>query len=142
MTLKVMLLHTDAILPTRSTEQSSGLDLSCLEDIIIDPNTTVLIRTGVAFEIPKGYEVQVRARSGLSLKTPFRLANGIGTIDADYTGECSVLGWNSGSIPIRFAAGTRIAQAVLCPIVLPEVITTDTIELTDRGDSGFGSSGV
>lgn len=147
--LKVKKLRDDAIIPTRGSEKASGLDLYCLEDTIILPGETKLVRTGIAFQIPEGYEVQVRARSGLSLKTGFRVANGIGTVDQDYLGECCVIGWNSnaegnpitGSIFLK--KGDRIAQAILCPVVLPELeeVTEFNVE-TERSTNGFGSSGV
>jgi len=141
--LKIKKLHPDAIMPQRATPKSSGLDLSALEKSIILPGQTKLIKTGIAFDIPEGYEVQVRPRSGLSLKTPLRLANSIGTVDQDYQGDVSVLLWNSGDGLVIVEAGQRIAQAVLCPIVLPEVeIIKEFSSETIRANNGFGSSGV
>lgn len=151
--LKVKKLSEDAIIPTRGSEKASGLDLYALEDTTILPGETKLVRTGIAFQIPEGYEVQVRARSGLSLKTGFRVANGIGTVDQDYLGECCVIGWNSNLTPlddtsitygsIQFKKGDRIAQAILCPVVLPELeeVTEFNVE-TERSTGGFGSTGV
>lgn len=140
MVLKVKLLNENATVPKRGSDKASGLDLACLEDITLYPKETRLIRTGVAFEIPEGYEIQVRARSGLSLKTDFRIANGIGTVDQDYTGECCVIGWNHGNRVIEFKAGDRIAQAILCPVVLPTIEVIDSIKETERGSDGFGST--
>lgn len=94
-------------------------------------------------DIPEGYEIQVRPRSGVSLKTELRLANSVGTVDQDYKGDVSVLMWNAGDSTVVISKGDRIAQAVLCPVVLPVVeevylFETDTV----RGSNGFGSTGV
>ena len=141
--LKVKKLHPDAIIPQRGTPRSSGLDLSALEKSFILPGQTKLIKTGIAFDIPEGYEVQVRPRSGLSLKTSLRLANSVGTVDQDYQGDVSVLLWNSGDSVVIVQAGERVAQAVLCPVVLPEVLEVSELSSeTLRGSNGFGSTGV
>lgn len=142
MKLKVMKLNPEAIIPTRGSDKASGLDLYALEDIKIYAGDTVLAKTGIAFGIPDGYEIQVRPRSGLSLKTPLRVANTPGTVDADYTGECCVLIWHAGTNgPYHIKKGDRIAQAVLCPVILPELVEVDSLEITERGASGFGSTG-
>ena len=143
MKLKVKKLHPDATIPSRGSPKASGLDLYSLETVVLCPGETKLIKTGIAFEIPDGYEIQVRARSGLSLKTGFRLANGIGTVDSDYTGDCSVIGFHAGhDNVITINPGDRIAQAVLCPVALidPEEVTD--LPETRRGAAGFGSTGV
>jgi len=141
--LKIKKLHPDATIPKRGTPSSSGLDLSSLEDHFILPNQTKLVTTGISVDIPVGYEIQVRPRSGLSLKTPLRLANSIGTVDQDYQGDISVILWNSGAGPVVIKAGERIAQMVLCPVVLPEVVeVTELSKETIRGSNGFGSTGV
>jgi len=141
--LKIKKLHPDATIPKRGTPSSSGLDLSSLEDHFILPNQTKLVATGISVDIPVGYEIQVRPRSGLSLKTPLRLANSIGTVDQDYQGDISVILWNSGAGPVVIKAGERIAQMVLCPVVLPEVVeVTELSKETIRGSNGFGSTGV
>lgn len=141
--LKIKKLHPDATIPKRGTPSSSGLDLSSLEDHFILPNQTKLVATGISVDIPVGYEIQVRPRSGLSLKTPLRLANSIGTVDQDYQGDISVILWNSGTGPVVIKAGERIAQMVLCPVVLPEVVeVTELSKETIRGSNGFGSTGV
>lgn len=143
--LKVKKLDPNAIIPTRGSVEASGLDLYCLEEVVLLPGETKIVKTGVAFQIPKGYEIQVRARSGLSAKTPLRVANGIGTVDRDYQGECGIICWHSfiGGEPIRIKAGDRIAQAVLCPVALPWVEEVSSFqEETKRGGSGYGSTGV
>lgn len=140
--LLVKKLHPNAKIPTRGSEKASGLDLYALEDTIIHPGQTKLIKTGIAFGIPEGFEIQIRARSGVSLKTKLRVSNSVGTVDQDYTGECSVLLDNIGTIFEIVKAGTRIAQAVLSPVSLLKVEEVDTLDTTKRGKDGFGSSGV
>ena len=142
MKLKFKKLHIDAITPTRGSEKASGLDLYALETVHINPGITRVIKTGIAFDIPEGYEIQVRARSGLSSKTGLRLANGIGTVDQDYQGDCSVIFYNTSDVDeYRISKGDRIAQAVLCPVVLPELEEVFEFDNeTDRGTSGFGST--
>ena len=157
--LKVKKLNPNAIIPTRGSVKASGLDLYALEDISIDPGQTMIVRTGIAFLIPDGHEVQVRPRSGLSLKTSLMVANSPGTIDADYIGECCVIMKNVSSdfsfacdingFSLHYHNGTchihrgdRIAQAVLCPVVIPELTEVSDFDIeTDRGTSGFGSTG-
>lgn len=142
MQLKVKKLDPKATIPTRGSEKASGLDLYALEDSFILPGHTNLIKTGIAFEIPEGFEIQVRARSGVSLKTKLRISNSVGTVDQDYTGDCSVLFDNIGKNAEIIKAGTRIAQAVLCPVSLVNVTEVEELVETKRSNSGFGSSGV
>ncbi len=138
-------LREDAFIPTRGSEKSSGFDLYALEDTLISAGKTVLVKTGIAFEIPEGYEVQVRPRSGLSLKSPLIVKNSPGTVDQDYLGECSVIMhclFGDGTLSYQIRRGDRIAQAVLSPVALPEL--QEILEFTaktERGTSGFGSTG-
>lgn len=144
MQLKIKKLHPDAIIPTRNNPTDSGLDLYSLEDVTVKSGQTVLIKTGIAFGIPEGHEIQVRPRSGISLKTKFRIANSPGTVDKSYLGDISVIGFHAGfkdDADIIIKRGDRIAQAVLCPVSIPELIEVDSLDNTDRGDKGFGSSG-
>jgi dUTP pyrophosphatase len=143
MKLKIKLLREDAFIPTRGSEKASGLDLYAVEDITILQGETKLIKTGVVFGIPEGFEVQIRPRSGLSLKTGLIVKNSPGTVDQDYTGECAVimhfLVCGVGSYDIK--RGDRIAQAVLCPVIIPEVEVVTELEETERGSGGFGHTG-
>ena len=112
------------------------------ENVIVPTGTTVLVPTGIAFQIPEGFEIQVRPRSGLSLKTGLIVKNSPGTVDQDYSGECSVIMHNLGIDLYQINAGDRIAQAVLVPVEIPEleeVLDFDTE--TERGTKGFGSTG-
>lgn len=145
MQLKIKKLHPDAIIPTRNNPTDSGLDLYSLEDVTIQPGQTVLIKTGIAFEIPEGHEVQVRPRSGMSLKTKFRIANSPGTVDFSYKGDVSAIGFHAGfkeDADIIIKKGDRIAQAVLCPVSIVETVVVDSLTETTRGAKGFGSSGT
>lgn len=157
--LKVKKLDPNAIIPTRGSAKASGLDLYALEDTTLEPGQTSIVKTGIAFQIPDGYEIQVRPRSGLSLKTSLMVANAPGTVDADYLGECCVIMKNISSdfsISNKKSAfidcyyngachikkGDRIAQAVLCPVIIPELIEVSEFDIeTERGASGFGSTG-
>src|SRR5690625_1189975 len=159
-------LNDDAILPTKAHPTDSGFDLYASADVIIEPGETVIVPTGIAVELPAGYEAQVRPRSGVTAKTKLRVQ--LGTIDQDYRGEIGVIVDNtfmkrfaenlygldgkpihdknveypmiSGSYLIR--KGEKIAQLVLQ--FLPQVVSEEVYILddTERGESGFGSTGV
>ena len=147
--VKIKKLHEDAVVPTYGSEGAAGFDFYALEDVNLMPGDTKLIKTGIAMEIPLGYEVQVRPRSGMSLKTYFRVANAPGTIDADYRGECCVIGQNTKQFNPRLAnggvinikKGDRIAQGVLNKVPQADFEVVEELGGTDRGEGGFGSSG-
>ena len=126
------------------TNGASGIDIraNISEDIILKPLERRLIPTGVFLEIPDGYEAQVRARSGLAIKKGLSLVNGIGTIDADYRGEIKVIIINLSQNEAIIQNGDRIAQIVFMKIERPEIIEVNTISETERGDGGFGHTGI
>jgi dUTP pyrophosphatase len=131
-------------LPTYETEQSAGMDLTAaLEEAFdLDPGMRTLVPTGLSIALPKGYEAQIRPRSGLAYKNGVTVLNSPGTIDADYRGEIKVLLANLGQETFTVERGMRIAQMV---IAKHEYITweeVDDLEETARGDGGFGSTGV
>ena len=135
--------------PTYETGGAAGADLRAnLPDvhrddgIEISPGGRALIPTGLRLEIPMGYEVQVRARSGLALKNGITLANAIGTIDSDYRGDLGVILWNGGADVFRVTHGMRIAQMVVAPVVQATFAIVDALDETDRGAGGFGSTGA
>lgn len=132
-------------LPQYETKDAAGADLrACLEnqgELIIKPGQRILVPTGLAFEIEPGYEVQVRPRSGLSLKTGLLVVNSPGTIDADYRGEVKIILGNLGESNEVISHGDRVAQMVLAPITQARFITTNSLSETERGDGGFGSTG-
>lgn len=142
--VKVKKLNADAQLPTRGSEEAAGWDLYAnlgLENIIIQPHATVKIGTGLAMAIEKGWEGQIRPRSGLATKKGLRPANTPGTIDSDYRGEIIVALHNDSDENQLILNGERIAQICFkkVPTVLWKVV--DTLDDTDRGTGGFGSTG-
>lgn len=146
MRIRIKKLHPDAVIPTYATLGAAGFDLVAIESVGIDPGETKLVKTGLAFEIPEGYEMQVRPRSGLSLNTMLRVANSPGTIDADFRGEVCVIMQlqvtGKAQIGVLIEKGDRIAQGVLCPIVQASFLEVADLNSTVRGAGGFGSSGA
>lgn len=132
-------------LPTYETECAAGADLRASlgigEKICIRPGQRLLIPTGLAFEIEPGFEVQIRPRSGMSLKTQLLVVNSPGTIDADYRGEVKIILGNFGQNDEIIEHGDRIAQMVLMPIVQAKFEVVENLSQTDRGTGGFGSTG-
>ena len=130
-------------LPKYETNGSSGMDLSANieKQIKIEPGKTSIIPTGVSVSIPKNFEIQIRSRSGLAAKSQISVLNSPGTIDADYRGELKVILINLGNKTFVVEKGARIAQMVLCPIVKAKFKEVDSLDDTDRGASGFGSTG-
>ena len=131
-------------LPNYQTDGSSGMDLRANldEKMVLKPLDRVLVPTGLYFEFEKGYEAQVRARSGLALKKGLGLPNGIGTIDSDYRGELKVILINLSKEDVVIEDGDRIAQVVFMKIELPEVVEVQEISETKRSDGGFGHTGL
>lgn len=130
-------------LPVYATKGSSGLDI-CADvegDIEIPPGCYVTVPTGLSLAVPEGYEVQVRPRSGLAHRFGVTVLNAPGTIDADYRGEVQVILINLGHSPYTVRKGDRIAQLVVMPVVRAEVIEVSSLEETERGSGGFGSTG-
>jgi len=141
--VRIKKLRADAILPRYMTAHAAGLDLSAAlnEAVVLAPGERVAIPTGLAFELPSGYEGQLRPRSGLAREHGVTLVNSPGTLDADYRGPLLVLLINHGTVPVTIEHGQRIAQLVIAPIVQAELIEADELSTTDRGDGGFGSTG-
>lgn len=140
--VKVKKIHPDAVIPQYKTSGSAGFDLYAIEDVEIQPGETKQIRTGLIFEIPEGYEIQIRPRSGMSLKTPLRISNAPGTIDSDYRGEVMIIAENTSIVPFSVEKGTRIAQGVLQKVPQAEFIEVEKVSETERGEGGFGSTGI
>lgn len=132
-------------LPAYETKDAAGADIrACLESrdtLVIAPGARVLVPTGLSFEITPGFEVQVRPRSGLSLKTNLLVVNSPGTIDADYRGEVKIILGNFGDVDEVIKHGDRVAQIVLAPISQAIFEIADTLTDTQRGSGGFGSTG-
>ena len=141
MKLKIKKLSSDAIIPAYQSELAAGFDLHSVEEYVLKPNERKLIKTGLAFEIEEGYEVQIRPRSGLAFKHGITVLNSPGTIDADYRGEIMVLLINLGDEEFEIKKGERIAQAVIAPVIQAEFVEVDELSITKRGKGGFGSTG-
>ena len=130
--------------PARATEGSAGLDLAaCMDEpVTIAPRALVRIPTGIAIALPSpDYVALVFARSGLGIKHGVSLSNGVGVIDSDYRGEIAVGLTNLSDTPYTIQPGDRIAQLVVVPVALPELVWTQDLEVTGRGAGGFGSTG-
>ena len=130
-----------ATIPNYQTEEASGFDLHSIEDIILKPNERKLIGTGLAFEIPKGYEIQIRPRSGLAYKHGISVLNSPGTIDSDYRGEIKVLLINHSDTDFEIKIGERIAQGVIQKVIQAKFEEVEELNKTARGAGGFGSTG-
>jgi dUTP pyrophosphatase len=142
--LKVKKMHPTAIIPKYQTEGAAGLDLhACLrEPVIIEPGGRKLISTGVAIQLPEGYEAQIRPRSGLALKHGIAIANSPGTVDCDYRGEVGVILVNFSDIPFKVNHGDRIAQMVIAKYTTVNFEEVDELDETERGGDAFGSTGI
>lgn len=141
MKLSIKRLSDHALLPAYQTSGSAGFDLHVIDNYVLKPGETQLLSTGLAFDIPSGYEIQIRPRSGLSAKTGLRVANAPGTIDSDFRGEVKIIMYNTGNLMEIIDRGDRVAQAVLAPVTQAEIVEVDELSTTDRADGGFGSTG-
>jgi len=139
-------IHPMATEPTYNYPSDSGFDLHSTEEIIIPPMGVRLIPTGIKFRIPEGYEIQVRSKSGLALNHGLMVLNSPGTVDQGYTGELKVILFNTNNEEQRkISVGSKVAQAVLCPVVsggMVSLLNSESIEEGDRGSNGFGSTGI
>ena len=135
----------DLPLPSYQTAHAAGLDLlaavSATEPLILAPGDRSLVPTGIAIALPEGYEAQVRPRSGLAVRHGLTVLNSPGTIDADYRGEIQVLLANLGNEPVTITRGMRIAQLVVAPVVQAQILEVGSLDKTQRGSGGFGSTG-
>jgi len=137
-------LSKEVSLPKYETSGSSGMDLAANinANINIDPGKSAIIPTGLAVCIPKGFEIQIRPRSGLAAKSRISVLNTPGTIDADYRGEIKVILINLSDQKFVVEKGLRIAQMVVCPVIQAELLEVEELNNTVRGKGGFGSTGV
>jgi dUTP pyrophosphatase len=133
-------------LPSYETTGAAGADVrACVglnEEMVIKPGERVLVPTGFSLEIPHGYEIQVRPRSGLSFKTGLMVVNSPGTIDSDYRGEVKIILGNLGNKDEVVKHGDRVAQLLLAPVIQAKFIEASDLTDTARGAGGFGSTGV
>jgi dUTP pyrophosphatase len=142
--LKALPHGADLPLPAYATEGAAGLDLYAAVDapVVIAPGSRALIPTGLSMAIPRGYEGQLRPRSGLALKHGITVLNSPGTIDWDYRGELKALLVNHGAEPFTVERGMRIAQLVIAPVTRVALRAVADLEGTVRGAGGYGSTGV
>ncbi len=129
-------------LPRYETAGSAGMDLRADEAFTLAPGERRLVPTGLAVEIPPGFEGSVRPRSGLALRHGVGMMNAPGTVDSDYRGELAVILVNHGQAPVSFTRGERIAQLVIAPVARAELELVDALSDTGRGGGGFGSTGL
>jgi dUTP pyrophosphatase len=144
MELKIKKLHPAAILPTYGSAGAAGADLYALPEgdpITINPGETVFIHTGLSMAIPEGYVGLNFARSGLASKQGLAPANKVGVIDSDYRGELMVALHNHGEVPRTVEPGDRIAQFLIMPVITARFVEVDSLDETQRGSGGFGSTG-
>lgn len=142
--MKIKIVNTSPNpLPTYKTELSAGLDLCAVleNSVVLKPLDRTLIKTGLFIELPAGYEAQVRPRSGMALKQGISVLNSPGTIDADYRGEIGVILVNLSNEPVEIKNSERIAQLIIAKHETAEWIEVESLEDTDRGQGGFGSTG-
>lgn len=142
MKVKLKKVNDDAKVPKFATKGSAGFDLSAVYKVNLAPGETKAIPTGLCFQVEEGYEMQIRPRSGLTLNTPLRVH--LGTVDSDFSGEVRVICTNTsnGAESIEINIGDRIAQGVINKIEQAEFELVEDLEETERGESGFGSSGL
>jgi dUTP pyrophosphatase len=137
--------HAEGLpLPTYATDGAAGADLCAAVDgeLTIEPGEREAVPTGLVLEIPPGYEGQVRPRSGLAITHGLTVVNGPGTIDSDYRGELKVLLVNLGAEAVSIARGDRIAQLLIAPVTRAAFIETVDVSASERGEGGFGSTGL
>lgn len=144
MNIRYTKLNPAALTPLRMSETASGFDLfACLlQEVELRPMARIAIPTGIAMEIPVGYEAQIRPRSGLALKLGLGVLNSPGTIDADYRGEIKVILINLSTEVVTITPEMRIAQMVICPVVYPDLQICEELSDTQRADGGFGHTGA
>lgn len=134
-----VMLDPGATLPTRGHDVDAGLDLYSREAVVIEPGKSALFDTGVHMAIPRGYAGILISKSGLNVCYD---STSTGLIDADYTGSIAVKLYNHGDKDVHIANKQKISQLVLVPIITPKPVQVDSLEATERGDNGFGSTGA
>jgi dUTP pyrophosphatase len=144
-TVKIELSHEDAVFPKYAYPSDSGFDLHSTEEVIIGPFGRALVPTGLKVSFEEGYEIQVRPKSGLAIKQGLTVLNTPGTVDQGYTGEIQVIVFNTNNTTVTIPKGMKIGQGVLCPVVQGKYVSFEQVgqvEDKDRGNNGFGSTGI
>jgi dUTP pyrophosphatase len=143
--LPLQKLHHDAIVPSYSYILDSGFDLYIIEEIELLPFGRALVPTGLAFEVPDGTELQIRSKSGLAINQGLMVLNSPGTVDCGYLGEIKVIVMNMNNHSVTIEKGTKVGQGVLCPVYngkRVKLIEKESLGTSDRGNKGFGSTGL
>jgi len=144
-TVEVELVSEDAIFPSYAYPTDSGFDLHSTNDLEVGPFGRALVPTGIKLSFQEGYEIQVRPKSGLAIKQGLTVLNTPGTVDQGYTGEIQVIVFNTNNYSVTIPKGMKIAQAVLCPVMNGKFVLlkeVENIKDKDRGENGFGSTGI
>lgn len=144
-TIEIEVLHKDAKFPSYAFPTDSGFDLHSTQEVSIGAFGRALIPTGLKVSFPKGFEIQIRPKSGLSIKQGITVLNTPGTVDYGYTGELQVPIFNTNPFEFTIPVGMKIAQAVLCPVLNGEMVRLEKVDKIgdkDRGNNGFGSTGI
>ena len=144
-TIKVELKSEDSVFPKYAYPSDSGFDLHASEEVIIGPFGRALVPTGLKVSFDEGYEIQVRPKSGLAIKQGLTVLNTPGTIDFGFSGEIQVIVFNTNNTTVTIPKGMKVGQGVLCPVVQGKYVnfeSVDKVENKDRGDNGFGSTGI
>jgi dUTP pyrophosphatase len=139
-----LMAHAYHEVPRYHTDGAAGFDIPAAEDCTIPARVKRIIHTGLRFEVPQGFELQIRSRSGLSAKNDVFVLNSPGTLDSDYRGELLIILMNTGDRVFEVVRGMRIAQAVLSPVIRAtiNVVSEDELAASDRGSGRFGSTGI
>lgn len=143
--IEIEMINPDAIFPSYNYPSDSGFDLYSVEEIILEPFGRAAVPTGLKFNFNEGYEIQVRTKSGLAVNQGLMVLNSPGTVDQGYTGEIKVPVFNANPTKFTITKGMKVAQAVLCPVKngkFVNLISVDKIGEKDRGNNGFGSTGI
>lgn len=143
--LEIEQISTESVLPKYAFDSDSGFDLCSIDEITIPPMGRALVPTGLKFGIPEGTEIQIRPKSGLAINHGITVLNTPGTVDSGYNGEIKVILFNSSSNAFSVKKGMKVAQAVLCPVFTGAYVVltkVDKIGEKDRGQNGFGSTGL
>jgi dUTP pyrophosphatase len=143
--IEIELVHEDAVFPKYAYPSDSGFDLHSTQDLTIAPFGRILVPTGIKVSFQEGYEIQVRPKSGLAIKQGLTVLNTPGTVDQGYTGEIQVIVFNTNNHSVMISKGMKVGQAVLCPVINGEYVRfekVDQLDEKDRGDNGFGSTGI
>ena len=141
MKIRIKKLNNNAIIPNYQTEESAGFDLHSIDNYTLLAGERILVKTGLSMALEKGFELQIRPRSGLAFKHGITVLNTPGTIDSDYRGEIMILLFNTSKDDFKISKGERIAQAVLKSVIQATMIEVDELDITQRGKGGFGSTG-